>query len=318
MERFETTRQAAGNRTRYWQSRQIVGVSLLRADFSRHDYDPHTHDAFVIAVTEAGGAEIRSRNIAEKVGRSTLFVSNPEERQSSRMADSGRWRYRAFYLANPGIDELARRLGISTVPYFIQNMIEDNELIERFSLLHRALERSRDDLLTDELAIETFDKLFERHGSGGNRPERAPRHDQVMKRLIDLMRARHAETLSLDELARFAGLTSFQLIGLFKRTVGLPPHAYLVHLRLNAACRYLKRGHSLVESALAAGFCDQSALNRHFKRCYGITPLQFALAARASRATDCRGSVAQFQPRLRDPANFTSRGNRSRAGGKSA
>lgn len=95
------------------------------------------------------------------------------------------------------------------------------------------------------------------------------------------MRERHAENLSLDQLAGLAGLTSFQLIGLFKRTVGLTPHAYLVHIRLNAACHFLRRGHSLADSALAAGFCDQAALNKHFKRCYGITPLQFAQAVRA-------------------------------------
>jgi len=50
----------------------------------------------------------------------------------------------------------------------------------------------------------------------------------------------------------------------------------------NAACRHIARGHSLAESALAAGFCDQSALTKHFKRCYGMTPLQFAKAVRAS------------------------------------
>jgi AraC-like DNA-binding protein len=94
------------------------------------------------------------------------------------------------------------------------------------------------------------------------------------------MHARYSENLGLDELARAAGLTKFQLIGLFKRAIGLTPHAYLVHVRLNAACRLLKRGLPLAESALAAGFCDQSALTKHFKRCYGITPLQFAAAAR--------------------------------------
>ncbi|SPP99171.1 protein of unknown function [Bradyrhizobium vignae] len=31
----------------------------------------------------------------------------------------------------------------------------------------------------------------------------------------------------------------------------------------------------------AAGFCDQAALNKHFRRCYGITPLRFGQAARA-------------------------------------
>jgi AraC-like DNA-binding protein len=31
--------------------------------------------------------------------------------------------------------------------------------------------------------------------------------------------------------------------------------------------------------ATDVGFYDQSALNRHFKRCYGITPMQFSRAA---------------------------------------
>src|SRR6266700_5762976 len=99
-------RRNTGNHTNYWQSRRIAGMSLLRADFRHHDYGSHTHDAFVIAVTEAGGAEIRSRNIAQKVGSSTLFVSNPAERQSARMGGSGRWCYRAFYLTEPAINAL--------------------------------------------------------------------------------------------------------------------------------------------------------------------------------------------------------------------
>lgn len=274
-------RRDTGNRTAYWQSKRIPGTSLLRANFVAHDYSPHTHDAFVIAVTEAGGAEISSRNIADKIGPSKLFVSNPEERQSARMGESARWLYRAFYLTRPAIDAIAHSLGIESVPYFMQNMIDDIDVIERFGRLHRALEPEHDDLCADELLVDAFSMLFQRHGSGGSRPERVGQNRTTFNRIVDLMQAHHAKNLSLDDLSHCAGLTNFQLIGLFKRTIGLTPHAYLIHVRLNAACRHLKRGYALAESALAAGFCDQSALTKHFKRCYGITPLQFAEAARA-------------------------------------
>jgi len=40
------------------------------------------------------------------------------------------------------------------------------------------------------------------------------------------MRERHAERLTLDELAATVELTPFQLIGLFRRGVGMTPHAY--------------------------------------------------------------------------------------------
>jgi AraC-like DNA-binding protein len=273
-------RRRTGNQTSYWHDRRIPGMSLLRADFRHHDYGSHTHDAYVIAVTESGGAEIRNRNIVRKVGAATLFVSNPDERQSARMGDSGRWRYRAFYLARPAIGDLARRFGIDTLPQLQESMLDDCDLIGRFDRLHRVLETEQDDLLADELVADAFGRLFERYGDGRRSKIPAGR-DAVVTRLIALMRERHAENLSLDQLAGLAGLSSFQLIGLFKRTVGLTPHAYLVHVRLKAACRLLRRGGSLADSALTAGFCDQAALNKHFRRCYGITPLQFAQASRA-------------------------------------
>ncbi len=39
--------------------------------------------------------------------------------------------------------------------------------------------------------------------------------------------------------------------------------------------RELQRGATLTEAALVVGFYDQSALNKHLKRAYGITPLQY-------------------------------------------
>jgi AraC-like DNA-binding protein len=266
-------------------------MSLLRADFTTHNYGPHTHDAFVIAVTEVGGAEICNAGVADRVTPSTLFVSNPEERQSARMGDSTRWIYRSVYLTVPAIGLIARDLGVDAVPGFARGLIDDADLIARFARMHRALEADgggpgdgltdglRDSFLGRERMIDAFGTLFQRHGS--RRPERAPRDQGIAGRIIALMRARYDENIALDELAGAAGLTSFQLIAVFKRTVGLTPHAYLVHLRLNAACRHLRRGHSLADSAQMAGFCDQSALTKHFKRCYGITPLQFAQAVRS-------------------------------------
>lgn len=278
-------RWRTGDDTTYWQSRRIRGVSLMRADFRHHDYGTHTHDAFVIAVTETGGAEIRNRSVVRKVGAATLFVSNPDDRQSARMSDGERWRYRAFYLARPAIDDLARRFGIDTLPNMPRSMLDDDDLIRRFDRLHRTLEAEQDGILTDDFladqrVAEAFGRLFERYGDG-RRSTIPAGGDAIMTRLIGLMRERHAENLTLEELGRCVGLTSFQVIGLFKRTVGLTPHAYLVQIRLKAACRLLRRGHALADSALSAGFCDQAALNKHFRRCYGITPLQFAQAARA-------------------------------------
>ena len=49
------------NTTQYWWDRHTSGLSLMRADFTTHEYPPHAHQAFVVAVTEQGGSVIKSR-----------------------------------------------------------------------------------------------------------------------------------------------------------------------------------------------------------------------------------------------------------------
>ena len=267
------------NSTRYWWDRHLSGLSLLCADFTTHEYPPHTHDALVVAVTEDGGSVIRSRGQVEEAHPSALFVFNPAEPHAGWMGWSRRWQYRSMYLTQAALDRVAAGLGIASVPYFMRNLFSDTDLIEGFLAMHRAIEEGRDVFRERELLIGSFGKLFQRHGSGGGRINPPPRDHVLLARAAERMRAEYATELRLEDLAGHVGLTTFQLIGLFKRTVGLTPHAYLTQIRLGAACRHLRQSPSPAEVAAAVGFYDQSALNKHFKRCYGITPLQFAQAA---------------------------------------
>jgi AraC-like DNA-binding protein len=269
------------NSTQYWWDQHLSGLSLLHADFTTHEYPPHTHDALVVAVTEQGGSVIKSRGEVEDAHPSRLFVFNPAEPHAGWMGWSQRWQYRSMYLTRAALDEVARGLGIEEVPYFTRNVFGDPDLIEGFLAMHRAIEDGRDVFRERELLIGTFGRLFQRHGSGGERIRPAPRDRVALARVKERMQAEFTSDLRLEDLAAGVGLTTFQLIGLFKRTVGLTPHAYLTQIRLGMACRYLRHSPVIADVASAVGFYDQSALTKHFKRCYGITPMQFARAAAA-------------------------------------
>jgi AraC family transcriptional regulator len=84
--------------------------------------------------------------------------------------------------------------------------------------------------------------------------------------------------LSLTDIAGAVHLSPFHLARLFKRSIGVSPHQYLIQLRVNSARWLLSAGsgeRSLAEVASAVGFADQSHLTRHFKRMTGLTPGQF-------------------------------------------
>ncbi len=267
------------NSSRYWRDPRVQGLSCLVADFTSHDYAPHSHEAFVVAVTEAGGAEFKSRGMSDEAKASTLLVFNPDEPHSGRMGWSRRWLYRAFYLTPPAIETLKTALGLDATAYFTRNSFQDPDLIEAFLELHRILDDRNDPFEERELLLRSFGALIRRHAAG-EPGLTVPVQDRAKAtRLRELMRARYAEELTLEQLGMEVGLTPFQLIALFKRSTGLTPHAYLTQLRLKAAIAALGRGATIAAAALDAGFYDQSALTRHFKRAYGITPLQWVRAA---------------------------------------
>jgi AraC-like DNA-binding protein len=269
------------NSTQYWWDRHLSGLSLMQADFTTHEYPQHTHDALVIAVTEQGGSVVRSRGELQDATPSALFVFNPEEPHGGWMGRSERWRYRSLYLTRHALDRIATELGIAAVPYFTRNTFADPYLIGAFQRMHETLEEGGDVFRERELLVGGFGELFRRHGTGRIAIAGAPRDREFFRKVRDRMRSDHADELKLEALAADAGLTTFQLIGLFKRCIGMTPHAYLIQLRLGEACRLLRRGRKLADIAPDVGFYDQSALTKHFKRCYGITPLQFARAAAA-------------------------------------
>lgn len=266
------------NAAHFWQDPHVAGLSLLHADFTRHDYAPHSHDALVVAVTEAGGAEFTSRGRTEEARQEVLLVFNPDEPHSGRMARSPRWRYRSLYMEAPAIAEAARLAGLDSPAYFTANLFRDPELIAAFHNLHCALEQADDGLRQQELLAQGFALLSRRYGSDRNRDASGAADVHLLHRLRPVLEDRHAERLTLDDLSAPLGLSPFQLIRLFRRATGLTPHAYLTQIRLRAALRHLRAGLPIAEAAVAAGFFDQSALNRHFRRIYGITPRQFVAA----------------------------------------
>lgn len=270
------------NKSRYWHAPGLPGMDMLHADFTTHDYAPHVHDSLVVAVTETGGSEFTSRGRTDLAHPQALLVFNPSEPHSGRMGGSERWRYRSFYLAEPAIKSVLGAVGIDRPGYFTSNVVRDQDLVTRFLALHRVLDSvPQDALLHRELLVRTFGDLLRRHGQLAHRIPQAPRDVRALAPVLELMRDCHADKLTLEQMGATTGLTPFQLIVAFKRTLGLTPHAYLTQLRLRAALRRLQAGQSVAEAALTSGFYDQSALNKHFKRTFGMTPLQY-VHARAS------------------------------------
>ncbi len=97
-----------------------------------------------------------------------------------------------------------------------------------------------------------------------------------LRRVIDYAEAHIAETISLDDLARVAGLSRFHFSRAFQNAMGEPPSAYLARRRLEWAKRLLRMSDlSHAEIARRSGHGTASQFAATFKRQTGQTPSDY-------------------------------------------
>ncbi|PTL76789.1 AraC family transcriptional regulator [Vitiosangium sp. GDMCC 1.1324] len=103
-----------------------------------------------------------------------------------------------------------------------------------------------------------------------------------LQRVTDYIEEHLDQNLSLDRLARVAGVSTSHLKTQFKRSMGVPVHEYVIQRRVERAKALLQRGGlSVGEVALRAGFSHQSHLARCMRRVLGVTPTSVMRGSRA-------------------------------------
>lgn len=143
-----------------------------------------------------------------------------------------------------------------------------------FHRLHAAIDRRAEPLALEVAVAEAVAALAaELTGEPPPAPARA------VQRAIEVLRDRLDEPITLDAIAKHAGLDKFHLSRAFRDQVGLPPHAYRTHLRVQRAKQLLAAGVRPSVVAQRVGFYDQSQLHRHFRRLVGTTPGEYRRAS---------------------------------------
>lgn len=96
-----------------------------------------------------------------------------------------------------------------------------------------------------------------------------------LERAAEYIREHCTEALKLEDICLAAELSPSYLIRAFKQYYGMTPHAFLVNRRIQFARTQLRSGQLIADVALAAGFADQSHLQRTFKQHFAATPGQY-------------------------------------------
>ncbi|MEO0488215.1 MAG: AraC family transcriptional regulator [Cyanobacteria bacterium P01_A01_bin.123] len=268
---------AAKEHVKFWRDPVLQDLEMLHATYITYTFSRHAHEGFGIAIVEAGAMAFDYRGETYIAPPGSVVVTHPGEMHTGHAVLETGWTYRTLL---PAIDWLQQAAGElaerpSAIPYFASPVIHDKRLNQRLATLHRTLETSPSSLERESRFLWGMANLVRNYASDRPLVKSIGKEYRAVQRIRDYLMAHYTTNISLDELANLVELTPLRLLRTFRKQMGLPPHAYLNHVRVHEAKRLLAAGSSIIDAALATGFTDQSHLHRHFKKMLGITPGQY-------------------------------------------
>jgi AraC-like DNA-binding protein len=253
---------------RIWTLPALPGVECFRAQALVHHYQRHSHESYAIGVIEDGVGGNSCRGSTHRHPPGTIVAMNPDEAHTGYAAENKPLSYRMFYVTPGALRDL---IPSKTDFWFRDVGIKDRECARELLDFHRRCEVSGGEFSLESAFTSLFNKLIHRHAIRAPMPS-AGKEPRAVRLIKEYLEARYVVGARLAELVNLTQLDRAYLIRTFRNVVGMPPHRYLIQIRVREAKRLIREGRPLAVVAAEAGFADQSHLTRHFKSLTGLTP----------------------------------------------
>jgi AraC-like DNA-binding protein len=240
-------------------------------DRDSHFYPDHLHEGYNIDIVQSGLLEswIGKRIFHASPGQ--LLWVNHHEVHGGRSVSNESLFVRSLYLSEAFVNTLASAFGIKRVDRLIDPVISDEKLFMQIGWIHHLVETQADLLEIETRLVEVISSVLLRFATTCSSMNQIAEHKAVNS-VREYLLTHYCENISLKQLAELVDLNPSYLVRAFRNEVGLPPYRYLTEIRMAKARSLLLAGVAPAKVAAEVGACDQSHLNRHFKRSSGMTP----------------------------------------------
>lgn len=191
--------------------------------------------------------------------------------------DRGASQFMAVGLDHELIHAAAEESGIrlDKVSFVPQLTCRDTRIEHLMWALKAELEAevSSDRLYAESLGVALAVQWLRRYTCTSVYPDTRNPSRQRLHRVLEYIDDRFTCDLTLPEIARVAGMSRSRLKTLFKQSMGMPVHRYVVRKRIECAMQLLTRTQKpICDVALQAGFANQSHMAQCMRRSLGVTP----------------------------------------------
>jgi AraC family transcriptional regulator len=158
-----------------------------------------------------------------------------------------------------------------------QPQFEDADLTSAAVMLLGALQERRPgyEVMYESLARVFLVKLLQSYGleRETNKEFGASFTAEHYKKVLDFVESHYAKSITVEDIAAEAGMSTAHFSRLFKETIGETPYQFLMAFRVERAQEKLADlSRPMIDIALACGFADQPHFSRTFTKATGMSP----------------------------------------------
>lgn len=133
----------------------------------------------------------------------------------------------------------------------------------------------------DHLVSALVTYLLQRYAQPADAPGVSSLGGARLQKMLNYMANHLADEVPVAELAQACAMSESHFSREFHKAVGLPPHQYLMKLRLERAHEALRCSNArVIDVAVDLGFTNASHFSRAFVKRYGLAPAAFRRQAR--------------------------------------
>jgi len=257
----------------HFQPGALEGVTLMKAHFTKHAFERHSHETYSVGVTLSGVQTFHCGGALHASLRGNVILFNPDEAHDGQRGTQEGFGYAMLYVPRQVMEDCRdAQAGIDAPLHFTAPVVRDAPTGVQLLRAIEAAGQAQESLRAQELTRAVLTRLLQRHGERAAAMQPKAAGHAAMDRVRDYLCAHFDQDLTVDALAGEAGLSRVHLTRAFSRRFGMPPHVYLNAVRVHRAQEAMRAGLTLAEVAVSCGFADQSHFSRRFKGSVGLSP----------------------------------------------
>ena len=253
--------------------KETPNVSLTRFDHPAGarlpDSEEQAADRFQINIVERGAFRLGHKGQEWLLGTGCVFLSRPNEvYRYAHLEDVEPDSCLSVTLSRSFSREVSERLlCLALVPH-ISNRLRFLQL-ELASIVQHDIPLGLETLACEFVEAAAEASTGDRHLYRPNQLNWYAERIHAARQRID---ANPADQHSLSQLSSLVAMSPFLFARVFRELIGVPPHRYLIQIRLARARTLLESGMSVTDTCYAAGFNNLSHFIRTFRRHFGLVP----------------------------------------------